>query len=84
MTNNDLIYGKHPVAQYPLGHPLVWAARQWLLGEKKGMKLLSFGAVFYKWKYVMELYRAIKKIGLSPLRLAWEVRRDGESRIAKL
>jgi len=55
LTNNGL---EEEYSYYP---PL-WAAEQFLVGKKKRQSLVSPLAVLYKWKYVKEIYTAMKKV----------------------
>jgi len=54
--------------------PPRWAAEQLIAGKKERQSLFALGAVAYKWKFILEIYSAMREIMSSPIRTAYRVR----------
>lgn len=61
--------------------PPLWAAEQLIIGKKKRQSLLGLSVVLYKWKYIKEIYTAMRKVVRSPIWVAWKMYRKKDVQV---
>jgi len=64
--------GIHERFDYP---PAQWAAEQLIAGRKNRQSLLGLGALLYKRRWLVDVYRALCEIMPSPIQTAWRLQR---------